>query len=48
MHGMSFEESAGGGSCEEYTVWGKNDKYIVSTDIMHEQKVYELEILIKL
>ena len=47
MHGMSFEESAGGGSCEQYTAWGKNDEYMVSENIMHDQRVYDLKILIE-
>jgi len=47
MHGMSFEESAGGGSCQQYTAWGKNDEYMVSENIMHDQRVYDLKILIE-
>lgn len=46
-HGMSFEEAAGGGSCETYNVHGNNSKeYTVFTSHMHEQRSYELEIII--
>lgn len=47
-HGMSFEEAAGGGSCEAFTAYGDNSKeYRVFTSHMHEQRAYDLEIIIE-
>ena len=47
MHGMSFEQSADG-LAEQYTAWSLNgEKYLVSQDRMHDQRVYELKIVIE-
>lgn len=46
-HGMSFEECAGGGSCEQMYAYGQKENYLVDQYIMHEQNVYELRISIE-
>ena len=46
-HGMSFEECAGGGGCEQMYAYGQKEEYLVDQYLMHEQKVYKLKISIE-
>ncbi len=46
-NGFDLEESAGGGSCETFTAYGNSKGYLVQNQYLHEQNVYDLEIVIK-